>query len=164
MQFGSSLFRRQAPGLGQHPVDEDGFPETVPCGVPLDALDLSHGAIPAEALEWGADHITDLGEIATEVAMPGLRTVGVGDLRHVASHVVTPMPGATQHVVRFRNGGHVKFSYGIDGSVVELSGERITAKISVQGDVLVTAYSSSGASAAPSRPSIFGGLASDAER
>lgn len=88
---------------------------------------------------WGLS--TDLDEYATEVALPNLRMVGIGDLRQVSSHMTCRVAGATRHIVRFRNGGFVRFAYGIDDSVVELSGERISVRIGVQGDVLITAHS-----------------------
>lgn len=88
----------------------------------------------------------DVGEQAAEVALPHLRMVGIGDLKQVSSHITSRALGATRHIVRFHNGGFVRFAYGVDGSVVELSGERITVRIGVQGDVLITAHLPNGTS------------------
>jgi hypothetical protein len=94
-------------------------------------------------VQWTAS--ADGDDQATEVALPNLRRVGIADLRQVSSHVTTCAEGATRHIVRFRNGGFVRFAYGADESVVELSGERITVRIGVQGDVLITALAKSSA-------------------
>jgi hypothetical protein len=77
---------------------------------------------------------------ATAVALPYLRGVGIGDLRQVSSHITDSEPGGTRHTVHFHNGGFVRFGHGIDGSIVELSGERITVRVGVNGDVLITAH------------------------
>lgn len=141
MAFDSHLYRHQAPSLVRHEVDQDGFPQTVPC--PLDPPPLvnddwrrSDQDFP---LHWRTSEGPQVKE--TGVALRGLRSVGIGNAEEVASHVVSRIhDAAIAHVVRFRNGGYVKVIYAHDRSVLALEGEYIVAKVSVDGDVVITAW------------------------
>jgi hypothetical protein len=139
MPFDSHMFRQQAPGYIRPEVDKDGFPETVPC--PLDAVSSgdwsrSENDFP---LHWRNSEGTRMKE--TGVALRALRSIGIGDTRDVSSHLVSHIHDASiAHVIRFRNGGFVKVIYGEDRSVLALEGEFIQAKVSVDGDVVITAW------------------------
>lgn len=162
--LGPGLALRAGPESERPSVDNTGgFPETVlqslsdfeanrtPSSAPSRASSSAPRAVPTvsskggrvQPMHWGLS--PDVDEHATEVALPHLRMVGIADLKQVSSHVTSRAAGATRHIVRFRNGGFVRFAYGIDDSVVELSGERITVRIGVQGDVLITALAPNGA-------------------
>ena len=139
MPFDSHWFRRQAAGGSRLGVDEDGFPDTVPC--PLETLpgvDVDKDGLDFP-LHWRAGERSRLRQ--TGVAVQALRSVGIGDAQQVSSHLISHILGSsTAHVVRFRNGGYVKIIYAQDRSVLALEGECIRAEVSVDGDVVITAW------------------------
>lgn len=60
------------------------------------------------------------------VQTPSIRSVGVFDITQVWHHRVSEVMGTVSHALYFRNGGHLFYSYGVDGNgPIEVQGNGI---------------------------------------
>ena len=74
----------------------------------------------------------------TVVQAPAINWVCLFDLAKVREHRINEVMGTVSHAVYFRNGGHLFYSYGVDGSgPIELQGEGVDMHHVGQGMVMV---------------------------
>jgi hypothetical protein len=73
----------------------------------------------------------------TVVHAPIITWVGVADITQVKEHRISEVMGTVSHAVYFRNGGHLFYSYGIDGGPIELQVNGADIHQTGQGRVMV---------------------------
>lgn len=72
------------------------------------------------------------------VHTPSIKSVGVFDITQVSDHRISEVMGTVSHAVYFRNGGHLFYSYGVDGSgPIELQGNGIDLHHVGNGTIIV---------------------------
>ena len=59
------------------------------------------------------------------VHTPTITCVAISDITQVKEHRICEIMGTVSHAVKFRNGGHLYYSYGIDGGPIEVQGEGV---------------------------------------
>ena len=60
---------------------------------------------------------------APEVEIENVRSIGVADLRELASHTVVREPGRTTHQLEFVAGGMAEVRYGDSGALLHVTAE-----------------------------------------
>ncbi len=69
---------------------------------------------------------------------PAIKWVSVFDITQVREHRISEVMGTVSHALYFRNGGHLFYSYGVDGSgPIELQGNGIDLHHVGNGTVIV---------------------------
>ena len=63
------------------------------------------------------------------VDLPPIKSVGIKHLAEVAEHHITTIMNSRSHMVRFTNGGTLKFAYNNTGQLIELRVRGLAANI-----------------------------------
>ena len=71
------------------------------------------------------------------VQTPAISWVSISDITQVREHRICEVMGTVSHAVYFRNGGHLFYSYGIDGGPIELQGNGVDIHQVGNGMVMV---------------------------
>ena len=67
-----------------------------------------------------------------------ITSVGITNLTEVTEHHITSIVGSRSHLLRFTNGGELRFAYNSLGQLIELRSRDLTANIA-QGNVITYA-------------------------
>jgi len=77
--------------------------------------------------------------IPVTVSAAHIESVGIKNLIDVDSHTVHTILNSRSHVVRFNNGGLLKFSYNKEGQLIELSSSNLRCEVSKSSEVIFSA-------------------------
>ncbi len=66
-----------------------------------------------------------------------ITSIGIANLCDVASHTINDILGSTSHVVRFHDGGSMRFSYSHSGELMEFSGDDIAISLQESTKIMV---------------------------
>ncbi len=91
------------------------------------------------SLRKRAGHSNEMAEVIGKrmtVSLPAIEAVGIRHLVEVEPHVITTVAGSRSHVVRFANGGWLRFAYNSAGALIELSAENLTCLLAHGNEAL----------------------------
>lgn len=71
------------------------------------------------------------------VETPSISWVGIADITQVKEHRISEVMGTVSHAVFFRNGGHLFYSYGVDGGPIEVQANGVDVHDIGKGMVMV---------------------------
>ena len=95
------------------------------------------GAPATVVTKDGTTFITSDGDLTVNFSNI-MATVGIKNLTEVTEHQITTILGSRSHLVRFVNGGELRFAYNSLGQLLELSARELIAHMS-KGHVITFA-------------------------
>jgi hypothetical protein len=67
--------------------------------------------------------------------LPVINSVGIANLCEVQEHTITRFMGTQSHVVKFQNGGELRYAYSAQGDLLELFFVQLDAYLLKNGDI-----------------------------